>query len=132
MRTLTRIVCILLAAGSLAALTGGCTRKAKAARHLERADKYFAAAQYPKAEIEYLNALHFEGTNSLAISRLGAIYYEQGRFRLAFAFLSKARQMTPNDLELRVKVATLNLAARKNKEAQEDIIFVLDKSPTNA
>src|SRR5882724_5551610 len=131
MPKLIRILCTVIAAGLLLSLPTGCSKKARSVRHLQRADKYFDAGQYPKAEVEYLNTLQFQGTNSRAIGRLGAIYYEQGRFGRAFAFLSKARDLNPNDLELRIKMATLYLSARKTKEAREEINFVLDKNPAH-
>src|ERR1051326_3822996 len=131
MRLLTRPLNIVLTIGVLLSLTAGCSKQAKTARHLQRADKYFDAGQYPKAEVEYLNTLQFQGTNSRAIARLGTIYYEQGRFGRAFAFLSKARELTPGDLELRIKLGTIYLSARKTKEARDEINLVLDKAPTN-
>src|SRR5436309_11685443 len=129
MTKLTRILSIMVGAGLLLSLGTGCSRKAKSARHLQRADKYFAAGQYPKAEVEYLNTLQLDSTNSKAIGRLGTIYFEQGRFGRAYAFLSSARQLKPDDLELRVKIATINLSAGRTKEAREEANFVLDKMP---
>ena len=129
MNKITRVLYTSIAVGLMITLSAGCSKKAKSARHLQRADKYFAAGQYPKAEVEYLNTLQLDSTNSKAIGRLGTIYFEQGRFGRAYAFLSSARQLKPDDLELRVKIATINLSAGRTKEAREEANFVLDKMP---
>src|SRR6266567_5780834 len=100
MRKFTQILLTVMAAGLLAMLTPGCSAKAKAGRHLSRADKYFDACEYSKAEVEYLNVLQLQSLNARAMARLGTIYYEQGRAARAFPFLDKASELTTNDMEL--------------------------------
>src|SRR5215472_3794843 len=109
---------IIIALCALACLSSGCSRKARAARHLARAEKYFEAGQYPRAEVEYLNVLQRDRLNARAFARLGTIYYEQGRIQ-AGAFLTRASELATNDLDLRLKLATINLAARKRKESRD-------------
>src|SRR6185295_3295871 len=57
----------------------GCSREAKKNRYLERANRYFQAEQYEKAEIEYLNVLRLNPQNPVAVTGLGLICFEQGR-----------------------------------------------------
>ena len=102
------------------------------ARHQDRADKYFAEGDYSKAEVEYLIALRLDASNAHTISRLGDIYYQQGRFRRAFAYVQKATEMLTNDIDLRVKLGTIYLIAHMPKEAKVQAEFVLDRSPTNS
>src|SRR5438876_12398651 len=104
MTKLTRILSIMVGAGLLLSLGTGCSRKAKSARHLQRADTYFAAGQYPKAEVEYLNTLKLNSTNSRAMGRLGTIYYEQGCSGRAYAFLAKAAELQPTNLDWQLKM----------------------------
>src|SRR5215207_2792947 len=127
-----RFCYLLLVTALLLLPSSGCSKKATTARHLQRADKFFDAGQYPKAEVEYLNTLKFQGTNSQAVVRLGTIYYEQGRFARAYAFLGKARELRPADTELRMKLASIYLVAGKLKEAREEINSILDENPAHS
>src|SRR5258708_4963410 len=132
MRNFTRASHLVLAAALLLSLTGGCSKKARSGRHLQQADKYFAAGQYPKAEIEYLNTLRLDYTNARAISRLGAIYYDEGRFARSIPFLAKACQLVTNDVESHFKLGSIYLASGRVKEAREEAVLVLDKMPGHA
>src|SRR5579871_2091202 len=106
------------------ALTGGCG-KMRMARHEQHADKYFADGDYSRAEVEYLNVLRFSRTNAHAVARLGTIYYEQGCPGRAYPYISKACEFFPNDLDLRMKLGTIDVSAQKYKNALENINFVL-------
>jgi tetratricopeptide (TPR) repeat protein len=127
-----RVLLTAITVGVLLALTAGCSAKAKAERHLSRADKYFDAGQYAKAEVEYLVALQQQPTNAHAIARLGTIYYDEGRLGRAFVLLTNACALLPNDPDLRLKVAAVYMAIGKIKEARNQVNFVLDQMPTNA
>jgi tetratricopeptide (TPR) repeat protein len=102
------------------------------ARHEQRADKYFAAGDFSRAEIEYLNVLRFNRTNAHAVAQLGSIYYEQGCPGRAYPFISKACEFYPNDVDLRLKRGMIEVRAQKYKDARDTLGFVLDKSPTNS
>src|SRR6266581_1758468 len=84
---------------------GGCTRQAKVNRHLKRANSYFAADQYDRAEIEYLNVLRIQGTNRVAIRNLAQIYYTDEAYRRAGSLLSAAKGVDPTDMESRGRLA---------------------------
>ncbi len=60
MRKLARVFFTSIAAGLLVCLVAGCSAKTRRAKHMQRADKYFSAGQYPKAEVEYLNVLQLD------------------------------------------------------------------------
>ncbi|HZI33432.1 MAG TPA: tetratricopeptide repeat protein, partial [Candidatus Binatia bacterium] len=92
-----------LAVALLLELAGtGCTARMKAALHLDRADRYFDAGQYDQAEIEYKNVLRNDPQIAPAWSRLGIIYFEEGRLREAAQILSRARQLDATNLEVRM------------------------------
>ncbi|HUC83852.1 MAG TPA: tetratricopeptide repeat protein [Candidatus Acidoferrales bacterium] len=131
MKTKLRILLALLAV-SLVALGGtGCTAKAKKAYHLSRADRYYKAGQFSSAEIEYMNALRWDPVNLRAQSRLGLIYYDEGRLQRAMFFLGKASQMAPDNLELRVKLGFIESSVGQSSNALAAANFVLDKDPRN-
>jgi tetratricopeptide (TPR) repeat protein len=121
---------LALAALFLTVMAGtGCTRAVRRARHLARANQYFDSGELDEAEIEYLIVLKTDLTNPQAIGRLAIIYYEQGRYARAIPFLIKGKELAPEDLELRRKLAAIYLSAGKKREAMDEAGFVLDRKP---
>ena len=117
------VVLLLVAGGA------GCTAKAKKAYHLSRANRYYDAGKFDRAEIEYMNVLRYDPVNSQAYGRLGLIYYDQGRLQRASFFLSKGSQMSPNDLNLRVKLGFIYSTAGQATQALAQANFILEKKP---
>ena len=114
----------------LVAVAGaGCTAKMKAAYHEKRANQYFNAGQFEQADIEYKNVLRNAPQNAQAWSRLGIIYFDQGRLGEAAQILVRAQQLDTNNLEVRLKLGTIYLGAGSLKEARDEAGFVLDKNP---
>jgi tetratricopeptide (TPR) repeat protein len=112
--------------------TGGCSAGAKKARHEARGDKYFAAGQFDKAEIEYLNVLHYDHENAKAFTRLAGIYFDQGRFQTAAPFLARAVTLATNDLDLRFKFGQVLAASGDFGDAQSAAKYILDHDPKSA
>jgi tetratricopeptide (TPR) repeat protein len=125
-------VFLIVALGLAMCLGPGCSKEAKAAKYLKRADAYFAAKEYSKADIEYQNVLRLDGKHAHAYARLASVYLAQGRTALAFQLLPSAVELNPNDTDLRVKLASIYAAAGKIKEAQKQATVVLEKSPRDA
>jgi len=130
MRNLHRSVSLLLVIGLL---VSGCARspEAKKARWLTRGDSYFSRQQYREAIIEYRNVLRVEGTNARAIQQIGLAHYELGELGQAFPFLFRAKELDPNNLDVRLKLGTIYLLGRKPQEAKTETDFVLGKDPKN-
>ena len=114
---------------SLVTLNTGCSAKVKKAYHESRADKYFAAGQYDAAEVEYMNVLRNDSGNAKAFARLGTIFFDQGRFQTAGAFLGRASALATNDLDVRVKLGVVLAASGRLKEAREQANFILERDP---
>ena len=126
---------LILLAAVLAALAlggTGCTKKMKKAYHESRADKMFDAGNFDGAEIEYLRVLRDDHENAKAFSRLGGIYFDQGRYQMAAPFLERATSLATNDLDLRVKLCKIYAAAGQLKAARETAGFILDRDPQSA
>src|SRR5438105_15529760 len=87
----------------------GCARspEAKKARHLERGDRFFAKEQYREAILEYRNVRRIESANVRAVRQLGIAHFELSEMGQAFDYLRKARELEPNDLEVRTKLGTI-------------------------
>ncbi len=120
----------LCLAGVLA-LAAGCSKASRATRHFERAESYLQAGERDKAEIEYLNALRLQPEDVRPVERLGRLYYEQGRFPRALAFLLRTRELNPEHLEARLRAAQILSALGQTREAREEAWFVLERQPTN-
>jgi len=125
----TRWVASLTLLLVLAVAGTGCTAKLKASYHQKRADQYYAAGQFDQAEIEYKNVLRNAPQDAQAWSRLGLIYFGQGRLREAVQVLARASQLATNNLQVRLKLGTIYLGAGKFKEARGEASFVLGKDP---
>jgi tetratricopeptide (TPR) repeat protein len=107
----------------------GCTKAAKASRHLDRADEYFSAGDYDKAKLEYMGALRADRNNRKANARLGQIWLEQGSPLKAGAYLLKTRQLEPTNLESRVRLARAFANTGQFDEATKEALSILDSSP---
>lgn len=121
--------CILFALCGVLLLVTGCSKQARAGRHLKRADSYLAADQYEKAEIEYMNVLRLNPTNAPALRGLGNIYFTDELLLRSAAFFNSLKKIEPDDIASRSKLARVYLAGGALKEAREEAGFVLQKSP---
>jgi len=74
---------LFFAAALLVAAGAGCSAKVKKSYYLEQANRSFDAGQFDKAEVQYLNVLHADPRNPVAMSRLGIIYFQEGRLQKA-------------------------------------------------
>ena len=122
-------VLTLISAGLLAASLSGCSAKVKETYHLQRANKYFAASQYDKAEVEYMNVLRNNQQNLQAISGLGEIYFEEGRYQRAAPFLFRGCQLTATNLTLHWQLGTICLAMGKFDDVRDQAKLILGQRP---
>ena len=122
---------LIFVTGLVAGICAGCSQSSKISRHLSRADKYYQAEQYTKAQIEYLNALRLDPTNAVAIRQLGFLFYQMGEIPQAYTFLKTAADMDTNNMDVRLKLGMTFLTVRKLKEARAESIVILSRQPTN-
>jgi tetratricopeptide (TPR) repeat protein len=130
-RTLKRAYPRILATILVACVAFGCSSERKKIGFLKRADRYFESGEFDKAKIEYLNLLKADPRNPTAIRQLGVIWYEQGAALNATPFLLAARDLIPEDLEVRMKLAFIELAVGQFADARKEALAVLDRSPTH-
>jgi tetratricopeptide (TPR) repeat protein len=107
----------------------GCSAEAKKAKTLERANGFFKAGEYEKAEIEYLNILQRDGENLVAIEQLAEIWIERGAPVRALPFLQKIRAVTPTNRENLHRLLRITLALGKLDEARKDALALLARVP---
>src|SRR5262249_32191857 len=115
-----------------AAGSGGCTKQARANRYIAQAGRDFAAEQYDRAEIEYLNALKVVPLTPTAVSKLGVIYFIEGKLTRALAYLQKAVELEPENCEVRLKLAQTCRAFHKMKQARDEAVRILEKRPCDS
>src|SRR5438874_626820 len=113
----------------LAAILAGCSGQKRKERHLEQANRYFYAGEYEKAKIEYLNVLRQDFNNPIAESQLGLIWFEQGAPLRAYAYLSRSRELAPNNIEARAKLAVVLADLGENVSAREEASAILEEWP---
>jgi tetratricopeptide (TPR) repeat protein len=130
MKTLSSSIFLFFAL-SLLCLNTGCSQKAKLEDHLVQGNASFKAGDYKTAEIEYKNVLQIDSDIGQALGNLGLIYYRQGRSRQAYPFLTRIRDVEPENLEYRSALGSLLLEAGDAEAAWDEALFLLGKDPTN-
>src|SRR5688572_29950100 len=132
MPKLSKVLSVSLAIiGVSVAVFSGCSRESKKASVSAKADEYFKAGEYEKAEIEYKNVLQLDRGDSHAFGRIGRIYFEQGRLILSASVLKTAVELKPDNIEARIKLGYVNLAFGNRAEARKAALAVLEKSPSD-
>lgn len=109
----------------------GCSKTAKQARHTARADEYGKKQQYAKAEVEYLNALRYSPNDTNLAKKLAYVLCEQGRNFSAVSLLNNLKQIAPNDIEVRSKLAENLYHLLSFPLARQESLFVVTNQPTN-
>jgi tetratricopeptide (TPR) repeat protein len=131
MRTFQAIFPRLLSALLLTLVAGGCSREGNKSGLLDRANNYFKAGEYDSARIEYLNLLRLDPQNATAIEQLGTIWFEDGVPFRALPFLVKSRELAPNNLNCRTKLAKAFMAVGDLPNARKEATAILDQDPVN-
>jgi tetratricopeptide (TPR) repeat protein len=115
-----------------AAMLGGCSADSKKSGHLAKANQFFQAGDYEKAEIEYKNVLQIDQRHGLSVARLGIIYFDQGRLSSPLAYLVAAHRFDPKDPEVRIRLAKSYMVANKIEDARTILNELLAQNPQHA
>src|SRR6476646_10315731 len=122
-----RLIAILV----MVLVTCSCTSEMKKSSYLARAERYFKAGEYDQAKIEYLKVLQIDSGNAVAYARCGAMWADEGVPLRAAAFLLKARELAPEDLDNRYKLALVYLQVGQANEAFKEAAEILKQAPTS-
>lgn len=121
---------LALALSLLAVITAACSPNDQTKdQRLARANDYFLAEQYEKAEAEYRDVFHATEADPMVMGRLGIIYFEEGQLRKAFPLLKKATELQPDKLEVQQQLGLAYLSGRAYKEARETALQILERRP---
>src|SRR6059058_5775857 len=121
----------LIAILALVLANCSCTSEMKKSRYLAQAEKYFKAGGYDQAKIEYLKVLKVDPNNAVAYARCGAMWADEGVPLRAGAYLLKARELAPKDLDNRYKLALVYLRVGQPNEAFKEATEILTQAPDN-
>src|SRR5438874_8118246 len=125
---LARVVALTLAV----TLTAGCSKEGKKTRLLSEADNYFKAGDYDKAKVSYLNVVQLDPQNALAFEPIGEMWLDDWAPIRAGAFLAKANELDPNNIQNRVRLARSYAATGRLADARKEALKVLELSPENS
>src|SRR5437773_5815913 len=121
----------LIAIVVMVLVTCSCTSEMKKSRYLARAERYFKAGEYDQAKIEYLKVFQIDSGNAVAYARCGAMWADEGVPLRAGAFLLKARELAPEDLDNRYKLALVYLQVGQPNEAFKEATEILKQAPAS-
>jgi putative PEP-CTERM system TPR-repeat lipoprotein len=128
---LSRALAALLLLVMAAAACSGNPEKRKQA-FFESGNRYFEAAKYPEAVIEYQNAIQLDPKFAEARLKLAETYEKAGDVPRAFGQVIRAADLLPNDFDLQVRAGNYLLRARQFEDARARADAVLEKDPGNA
>lgn len=126
-RAVGSLVAVLVCAVLATVLS--CSGEGRKERYRASADKYFGERKYQEAVIEYRNVLQLDPGDPHAARQLGFAYFAMGDLAQAFPYLAQSRQFDPENLEVRLKLASILMLGLKTEEATREVDFVLQKNP---
>ena len=116
----SRSLLVLLALALAAVAGGGCTKAARTNRAMDRADRYYQAGEYAKAEAAYSNACRMMSPpNPRALGQLGLVYAAEGRTMPALAYLAEAAKKEPDNAQIQIELANIWAGGNRPAEAKE-------------
>jgi tetratricopeptide (TPR) repeat protein len=127
--TLPRIRQLGFALPLLAIASFGCGKEDNKEEHFSRANEYFAAEQYDKAEKEYREVLRLAPEDPATLRQLGILYFVQQQIRQAYPLLKRAAELQPDDTEIQLKLGQIFLAGGAYAQARDAAVQILDKQP---
>jgi tetratricopeptide (TPR) repeat protein len=112
-------------------LCTACSKEARKGRLLGEANAYFKAGNYDKAKLTYLNVLRLDPQNGLAFERIGAMWQDDGAPSRAAAFLKKASELDPKNIQNRIRLARCYVDTGHFNEGTKEALKVLEQAPDN-
>src|SRR5215471_7160421 len=112
-------------------LVTACSKEARKARLLGEADSYFKAGNYDKAKVTYLNVIRLDPQNAPAFERIGAMWQDDSAPLRAAAFLAKASELDPKNVQYRTRLARCYTAVGRSADGAKEAIKVLEQVPDN-
>jgi tetratricopeptide (TPR) repeat protein len=137
MNTISRIITAAVVGFLLVGGGAGCSKQARKARYLSKAEKAFKAEDLQTAEVNYflagryMVALKLEKELPQVYAQLGSIYYLQGLPHKARWWFTNALGSNPDMPEARVKLGNALLAMGYPGNARNEAMRVLQRDSRN-
>lgn len=125
MQPLAIAVWILL----ISILIGCASDEDKKKAYLDEGKAFIQKKDYKNAVIKLKNAIQIDPTFTEAYVQLADTQMNLGATREAFVAYSRVESLAPENLEVKLKLATLFLLGKNNEEASKRVYEVLDKKP---
>src|ERR1700683_4275119 len=106
--------CFLVCAAVL--FLGGCAKE-RFADHIARGERYLAAGELGKANVEFRNALQIQPKDPKALYLDGYVCEQRGEVREAVALYQAALEVAPDDVRARARLARLLVLAGAAQQA---------------
>jgi putative PEP-CTERM system TPR-repeat lipoprotein len=119
--------------GVSVSLFAACSEDPKVAvqKHVARADEHLAAGKLLEAILEYRNAVQADPRAGEARLKLGDAYARTGQGGKALEEYVRASDLLPDDLDVKMKAASLQLLAGRFDEAKRLAEGVLEKDSSH-
>ena len=119
------------------ALVAGCSRdpNVRKAKYVQSGDRYFAAAKYREAAIQYRNAVQIDPRFGEAHYKIAQCYLKEGIWTGAYQELMRAVDLEPTDLKSRIDLGNLLLAGKTpmiSSELRTRPLRFFEQDPNNA
>jgi tetratricopeptide (TPR) repeat protein len=126
------VAVVLIGFGSVLFFTG-CSRdpNVRKQRYFANGKRYFEESKYREAAFQFSNALHIDSNFAEAHYQLALCALKLGSAQDAYAELSLAVQLEPDNLQAQLDLGNLLLAARDFPHAKERADLVLSTDPNN-
>lgn len=127
-------IATILAASLLAGFTAGCHHdpNVQKQKYLESGKRYAKEGKYKEATIQFSNALRVDHNFADAHYQLALTYLRMGSAMPAYAELSRAVALRPDNLQARIDLGNLLLAGKQPDRAAEQANAVLAIKNDNA
>jgi tetratricopeptide (TPR) repeat protein len=119
------IGCTLLAAGC-----GGA--QSRLASHMHRGREYYSQGNYPKANLEFRNAMQIAPRDPDARVMAGHTAERLGQYSNAVSLYQSVVDATPANVEARISLARLLILAGASKQAMDTIKPAIQQHPDDA
>ena len=122
---------ILMGAVSVFASATGCTDGGGAKQHVVRGDSLASQKKLSEAIAEYQLALRADDRNANARHHIGLAFLEVGQVSRAYDALVKSVGADPNNPDLRISIATIDLMLARSEQARDQAYAVKQRDPSS-
>ncbi|GAB6095191.1 hypothetical protein JCM14469_14430 [Desulfatiferula olefinivorans] len=123
--------CIAIVSAFLVGLCSCSGPDEKKAAFLEKGKRLYEEKDFTRARLEFRNAIQIDVNYADAYYYLGLTELADRNYQKAFAGLSKAETLSPDNLDIKIQLGRLYMAARQIDKARETIDYILTADPSS-